>query len=78
MLFPEYHNRFNEQELFMLRISKKKIIFFKKNARAVHVQLYSEFNALVHVHHGITAQYAGHLNVGTGLFMNLLIAHKST
>ena len=62
MLFPEYHNRFNEQELFMLRISKKKIFFLKKsflkkNARALHVQLCSEFTALVHVHHGITARH---------------------
>jgi hypothetical protein len=52
MLFPEYHNCFryivhvslrkwvfiNQQELFLLSISKKKIvIFFKKNARALHV-----------------------------------------
>jgi len=44
MLFPEYHNRFrytahvsfrkwvfiNQQELFLLNISKKEIVFFKK------------------------------------------------
>ena len=55
----------NQQELFLLRISTKKniflkkIIFLKKNARALHVQLCSEFTALVHVHHGITAVDTG-------------------
>jgi hypothetical protein len=52
----------NQQELFLLRIIKKKIFFFKFffekkctcTARALHVQLCSEFTALVHVHHGIT------------------------
>jgi hypothetical protein len=69
MLFPEYHNRFrytshvslrkwvfiNQQELFLLSISKKKLnYFFKKNARALQVQLCSEFTALLYVYHGIT------------------------
>ncbi len=54
----------NQPELFLLRISKKKPIFSKKKffwkkkctstARALHVQLCSEFTALVHVYHGIT------------------------
>jgi hypothetical protein len=47
----------NQQEFFLLSISKKKeleYIFFQKNARGLHVQLCSEFTALLHVHHVIT------------------------
>jgi hypothetical protein len=53
MLFPEYHNRFryiehvsltkwgfiNQEELFLLSISKTKNPFFTKTARALHVEL---------------------------------------
>ncbi len=53
----------NQQELFLLRISKKKIFFLKNiffskkmhvHCMCTDVQLCSEFTALVHVHHGIT------------------------
>ena len=62
----------NQQELFLLRISKKnhffkKSFFFEKKCTctelALHVQLCSEFTALVHVHHGITGSSVRGLGV---------------
>jgi hypothetical protein len=42
----------NQQELFLLSISKKKIVKF--SLKKIHVQLFSEFTTILHVHHDIT------------------------
>ncbi len=48
----------NQEELFLLSISKKLVFFLKKNCtcstRAPHVQLYSEFTAILHVYTACT------------------------
>jgi hypothetical protein len=69
----------NQQELFLLRISKKKIqkiSSLKKKctctARALHVQLCSEFTVLVHVHHGITAPKCVCVCVGVGVGVDVV------
>jgi hypothetical protein len=47
----------NQQDLFLLSDSKRKIL--KKTGRELHVQLCSEFTVVLHLYHGIIEDQSG-------------------